>query len=118
MKAIMTPSECRCGKPLKSRELVGEWPPEDLNKRTILNIFRDSNGELVIEFYPGSEEDTFYIGEIGGTYHAETAAHTSPDIPTGVDDLVDLVTNHPSQLQGVRDTALDGAFEDYQKFVS
>ena len=81
-----------------------------------MNLFRESNGQMVIQFYPRDRERTFYVGEIGGRYIIESETQRKPDLPTGADDLPLLVDNYPNKLVEVDRTPLSGAYDDYQNF--
>jgi len=116
LKTVMTPEECSCGGDVKIRERPGEWPPKEITTRGLLNLFRETNGQIVIQFYPRDEERTFYIGEIGGRYLVESVTHESPGLPTGAEDLPKLIENYPNRLVDVDWTPLSGAYEDYRNF--
>lgn len=107
--------ECAaCGGRMESRTVTGEWPLEDLTKDSILEMFRETNGTVVIEFYPDDRDRRFYIGEIGGRYLVETEEYGKPDVPYGIDNLVQLVEHYPNRLRKVDSTPLDAAHESYQ----
>jgi hypothetical protein len=114
MKDKLTPDECSCEGSIETTEVTGMWPLEDLTSDAILGLFQETNGEIVIEFYPDDYDERFYIGEIGGRYCIEGEHYQDIDLPTGVDDLPDLVRKHPNRLSTVQDTSLEGIFEDYQ----
>jgi len=110
----MTSERCSCGGKIEGKKVTGEWPLEDLTAESILELFRETNGQIVLEFYPRNWDIRFYIGEIGGRYSVETEEYGTPDLPTGVDDLVELVREHPNKLTDVHGTPLEGAFESYE----
>lgn len=116
LKDKMTPETCSCGGEIETKTVAGVWPLEDLTTEAILELFQESNGQIVIEFYPRDRDRRFYIGEIDGSYYVETEDFDvrGPNLPTGVDDLPDLIRDHPNRLSSVEDTALEGTFEDYQ----
>lgn len=102
-----------CDGDMDQRTVRGEWPLTDPTTDDVLEVFRESNGQIVLECYPRDYDRRFYIGEIGGRYHVETEHYENPDLPTGEDDLPALVRDHPTTLSSVDETPLEGAYEDY-----
>lgn len=116
----MTPDECdACGGELDIGVASGEWPLEDPTSEDILNLFRDTEGALVLEVYPDDRDRRFFIGEIGGRYEVlDEQYRQGPqfDPASGVDDLPELAREHPTTLTPVDGTPLEGAYESWQNF--
>lgn len=91
----------------------GEWPPADPTPEDVLEVFRETNGQIVLECYPDDHDRRFYIDEVGRRYLIETEHYENPDLPTAIDDLPALIRDHPTTLVSVDDTPLKGAYEDY-----
>ncbi|WP_455448123.1 hypothetical protein [Natrinema thermotolerans] len=105
--------ECSaCDGDIDRSTVRSEWPPSEPTPEDVLEVFRESNGQIALECYPDDRDRRFYIGEIGGRYLVETDHHETPDLPTGVDDLPALVEKHPTILATVDGTPLEGAYED------
>lgn len=98
---------------MDQRTVRGEWPPTEPTPDDALEVFRESNGQIVLECYPRDHDRRFYVGEIGGRYLVETEHYETPELPTGEDDLPALIRDHPTTLASVDGTPLEGAYEDY-----
>jgi len=116
----LTVNKCAaCGGDMNTVLVSGEWPPEELTSENILDVFRETEGGIVLEAYPGDPEQRFYIGEIGNQYkvldeHYQSSTKIEP--ATGVDSLPALVRDHPTTVTTVDDTPFEGAYESWQNF--
>lgn len=120
LKQVFIADACStCGSEMELIEETGTWPPAEPTSEDVLNLFRATEGALVLVGYPDDPDPDrrFYIGEIGGHYEVTTdhlEEFTAVDAATGIDDLGALVRQHPTTLRTVENTPLEGTYEAWQ----